>query len=117
MSFAAQVSKLTDEYGRPITYRRVVNTGYDTSNRRAVNTITSEFSINAAVRGLKESELAGLLTIGDRMVKFAGDALTITPKKDDQIVISGKVYRVHSVDDIVVNNVTIQYRLIATGDA
>ena len=69
------------------------------------------------MRNLKPAEIEGILQYGDREVKIAGDALPITPRKDDRVIVSGKVYRVFSVDDIVVKGVAIQYRLVVTGDA
>ena len=117
MSFVEQVEQMTQEHGRQITYRRVVEGIYNAATRKTVSTTTTDFSIMAAVRNMRENERQGIYAIGDRVVKFAGTALPITPRRNDKLVIGGKTYRVHSVDDIVVGIETVQYRVIATGDA
>lgn len=117
MTFQQIVEQMTDEYGRDVTYRRQITTAYNPATRQPGSTTTTDYQIKAAVRELKENEISGALAYGDRMVKIPGTALPITPKKGDFIIIGSKKYRVHSVDDIIVNGLAIQYRMTAAGDA
>jgi len=117
MSFQNQVAKMTDEYGRDIIYRRTQRSAYDPDTRSAASVTTTEYSIKAAVRELKPHEIAGDLTFNDRLVRIAGNALPITPRRDDLLIIGDNTYRARSIDDIVVKGEAIQYKIVASGDA
>lgn len=92
------VSRLINQVGRTVTYKRVTGQSYSTTT--GINTVTyTDYALIANVRDYRPRELQGDVRIGDKKMQLAASDIAFTPQKDDNVVFDGITYNIIAIDN------------------
>lgn len=98
------------DHGQTITLRRVVP-----------NAASIEATMRAAVRGYRPEQITDGITIGSSQVILSPTALKGTPfeadwpRKNDKVVINGRVRNVEAPDPAMIDDVLVRMNLVVAG--
>jgi hypothetical protein len=97
MSFAADIKRIIEQRGQPVTYKRLASVSKNDDTQIRANTYT-DYTIKVNVRQYKAQELVGLIIEGDREVRIAAQSISFVPKPQDKVVIDSITFNVVSVN-------------------
>lgn len=108
MNLETVVADMIQQYGEPVTLRRITGG------------IKFDVTVVAVVRGYQPNELVGGIVQGDRLVIISNREIGRRqwpgpPKIGDQFIIRGKTATVQGVSTIVVEDTTVKHTLQIRG--
>lgn len=108
---------MTPEHAIAKLQRQLARHGQNVDLRKIVNgQIQSEaLAQRAFVRGYKPDELVGPIQQGDRIVVLLPDALVISLKKGDAVVIAGAKTNVEAAEIVRMNDVPVRVNVRVRG--
>lgn len=108
----AQLDRQVAAHGQEVTLRRVVP-----------NAAAIEATVRGVVRGYRPEQITDGITMGASQVILSPSALIGTPfeaeeswpRKNDKVIINGRVRNIEAPDPIKVNDVLVRFNLQVAG--
>ncbi len=96
MSIHSRVHQILTKQGETVTYRTLtgITRNADLSNTPAY----TSYTVQAHIRLFEAKEISDIIAEGDRQMRIAADALSVVPKKNDEVVINSQRFNVIGCD-------------------
>lgn len=104
-----------NDVGKTITLRRVTPGTFDASTGSRTGDTNTDVKVKAAIREYTPQELTERVQQGDREVLVPAKNLTLTPQRNDTVIIGTKKFNIESVEEIFSGEKTLAHRLQIRG--